>query len=42
MTLGLPLPTLFAFLLLGEPVTRSLFAGGSLVLVGVWAAERGG
>lgn len=34
------LATLFAVPLLGEPVTKSLAAGGALVLAGVWCAER--
>ncbi len=35
------LASLLAFAFLGEPVTRSLFMGGALVLGGVWVAERG-
>lgn len=36
-----PLATVLAVVFLGDPVTRSLAAGGALVLSGVWLAERG-
>jgi drug/metabolite transporter (DMT)-like permease len=34
------LASLFAWLLLSEPVTASIVAGGALVMTGVWLAER--
>jgi drug/metabolite transporter (DMT)-like permease len=36
------LATLFAWMLLNEPVTGSLVAGGAIVIAGVWLAERKG
>jgi drug/metabolite transporter (DMT)-like permease len=34
------LASLFAWLLLSEPVTAAVAAGGALVTAGVWLAER--
>ena len=35
-----PLTALLAALLLGEPLTTPLLAGGALVLLGIWLANR--